>query len=302
MPVMPTKDEKVVKPVVPMQNVASSFVTGAVTGVVFHPWDKALNLSMVHDRPFFNLKNFVHPMEGIGQTLFQRTFLSAAYFGMQGAMKDRLYPVLREKMQWSEAAAQFGVGTAAGVGYALTNNWASAIKYNMWGEEHTSTFVGKAREMWRKGGAKPFMRGTQATIFRDLKYGGVYELVRQWCRANFAEALPDTNKDMLNFAADMIAAGPASVISGPMNFVRNVQYREALAETPPGIVDVCKRVAAESKELSAREKVGFFARRLKFGPGTARVMVGMAAGQFVFDKVKSTLSDDDDVDGARLTK
>lgn len=288
---MSKSDEKFVSPVLPMKNVLGSLASGAVTGVAFHPWDKALNLATVEHRRFFDPRNFMHPWQGVGQTLFQRTFLGATYFGFQGWMKEKFYPVLREQVGLGETSAQFGVGMATGVGYALSNNWASAIKYNMWGRPDATTFTKTASEMWQKGGHKPFVTGTKATVVRDIKFGAVYEPLRQYLRKKFAELCPDAKPGAVHFVADMFAATPASVLSGPANYVRNKQYHEALKDSPPGVMDVLKKVADEARELSAKDRIRFFGNRFKVGAGTARLVVGMAAGQYVFDKFKDVLTD-----------
>ena len=62
-------------------NIASGMCTGVTIAGLFHPWDRALFLSVTNNRPFlyekmnsrFVTENFVQPYHGFAQTIIART-------------------------------------------------------------------------------------------------------------------------------------------------------------------------------------------------------------------------------------
>lgn len=50
------------------------FISGLLQAGIFNPWDRALYLSVMNNRPFLNRLNFVNPFNGVFQTIFQRGF------------------------------------------------------------------------------------------------------------------------------------------------------------------------------------------------------------------------------------
>lgn len=62
------------------QQLAGGLISGSIIAVAFNPWDRALYLSMLHNRPFLTAANFQHPYQGFLQVLFHRTFSSGIYF------------------------------------------------------------------------------------------------------------------------------------------------------------------------------------------------------------------------------
>lgn len=59
------------------------FTSGLLQAGLFNPWDRALYLSVKHERAFLHIENFRNPMAGVLQTLFQRAISSGLYFPLE---------------------------------------------------------------------------------------------------------------------------------------------------------------------------------------------------------------------------
>ncbi|WP_419419192.1 MC/SLC25 family protein [Legionella sp. D16C41] len=275
-----------------------SFVSGLATGSllagVFNPWDRALYLAIKEIRPFLSKENFTAPYQGFSQALLQRAFLGGIYYIAQSQLNQSIYPYLRNQLEVSEPVAQFAVGAVAGSISACLTNSISAVKFHTWGQENRS-FFSSAREMAKAGGFKPFVKGTGATMARDIAFGGTYEVMRKMLYDSFAKENSTTNsKDnsSLKFLCNMASAGAATVISGPLNFARNIQYATPPNQKPPTTFAVLRSLWREAKTYETPlNKARFFQDRIKVGWGTARVAVGMTVGQTFFDYVNDKLNE-----------
>lgn len=158
-------------------DVASGLIAGVANSGLFNPWDRALYLSVKYHRPFLSWENFTAPYQGFSQALVQRAFLGSIYFIAQGELNTYMFPYLNQNLGLNPTAAQFYVGMAAGsIGGAMTNS-ISAVKYHTWGKENAS-FRSSVYDMWTHGGYKPFIKGTTATMTRDMVFGSTYEMLR----------------------------------------------------------------------------------------------------------------------------
>lgn len=272
------------------QQVTVDITAGLFTGIfcsgLFNPWDRALYLSVKNNKPFLSIDNFRHPYQGFSQAIVQRAFLGSIYYIMQNELKCYLYPYLRYDLNASETFSQFCIGSSAGSISGLLTNGISAVKYHTWGQENRS-FFSSAYEMWSSGGYKSFIKGTKATIGRDTIFGSIYEISRHLMQ----NKLINYNESYLNFICNFIAAGLATVASGPLNYARTIQYATPPQENPPTILKALKNVWNESKmyENHQLSRMSFFQQKFRMGWGTVRVGVGMAVGQHVFDSACSKL-------------
>ena len=140
--------------------------------------------------------------------------------------------------------------------------------------------------MWSHGGIKPFMKGISATVSRDTTFSIIYEVLRH------SGPDPKNQESFWQFAHNASAAGVATLFSGPLNFVRNMQYATPPNVQPPTSSKVLGDIWNESKSCeSLPSRAGFFMRRFQVGWGTMRVAVGMAGGQKIFEEIHSALSD-----------
>ena len=265
------------------------FTAGIFTAVfcsgLFNPWDRALYLSVKNNKPFLSLDNFRNPYQGFSQAVFQRAFLGSVYYIMQGELKRYLHPYLRNNLNANETVAQFCIGVTAGSINGLINNSISTVKYHVWGQESRS-FFSSAYEMYSQGGIKPFIKGTKATIGRDIIFGSTYEVTRHLMRTHFPQDT-DSKDNYINFLYTCISAGLATIASGPLNYARSIQYATPPQEKSPKISTILKNLWVESKQ---HNQISFFQKKFRLGWGTARVAVGVSLGQKVFDVTCKTLN------------
>ncbi|AHE66306.1 hypothetical protein [Legionella oakridgensis] len=272
-------------------DVVSGLIAGASNSGLFNPWDRALYLSVKHNRPFLSIQNFKSPYQGFSQAVVQRAFLGGIYYIAQGELNTYLFPYLRHNLGVSQTVSQLYVGMIAGsIGGALTNG-ISAVKYHTWGQENAS-FRSSIREMWALGGFKPFLKGTTATMTRDMVFGSTYEMLRSFMNTTDKEdKTTGSTPSYLEFIHNASAAGVATVASSPFNYVRNMQYAMPPNLKPPSMYEALTHVWNESKnhQPSLLSRLSFFQRQFRIGWGTARVAVGMAVGQNLFDWTREHL-------------
>ncbi|KTD71230.1 hypothetical protein [Legionella tucsonensis] len=275
-------------------DVASGLIAGVSNSGFFNPWDRALYLSVKYNRPFLSVQNFKSPYQGFSQAIVQRAFLGSIYYIAQGELKSYLFPYLQHNLGFSQTVAQFYVGMAAGsIGGALTNS-ISAIKYHTWGQESAS-FRLSVRDMWTLGGIKPFLKGTTATMTRDMVFGSTYEMLRSLMKTTSKKSgntALGSNQSYVEFLYNASAAAVATIASSPFNYVRNMQYATPPNLKPPSACEVFTKVWNESKtpQQSFLSRLSFFQQQFRIGWGTARVAVGMAVGQKLFDYTQAHLS------------
>ena len=105
-----------------------------------------------------------------------------------------------------------------------------------------------ARDMFHKGGVRPFFVGAAATVSRDFIFGGAFAVLRHYIhthhrmRDNDIEEekekqkqkgkhkQQDKKKDgvyvvyVRQFLVSMVSASVATVLSSPFNYIRNMHY------------------------------------------------------------------------------
>ena len=169
----------------------------------------------------------------------------------------------------------FLAGLVAGGLNALILNPISALKYKTWGREVNRGMVTEAINMWQKAGHRPFFNGFLPTLLRDVAFGGCYTFLRhEW------NISPDRQ-----WIGNMAAAAVATVVSGPFNLARNVQYGTKSKHAAPTIPQVMAQLRLElTQRDSPLEKWHHLQNRLRIGWGTARVAVGMSFGNYVYDR------------------
>jgi hypothetical protein len=64
--------------------------SGLIQAFVFNPWDRALYLSTIMERPFLHRENFREPMNGVTQTVVQRAISAGLYFPLEEIFSDLL--------------------------------------------------------------------------------------------------------------------------------------------------------------------------------------------------------------------
>lgn len=272
-------------------------VSGLVQAAVFNPWDRALYLSIKENRIFLHLENFRNPFSGLLQTLFQRACSAGLYFPLE----DIFMTVLLENPTSSTLNSNilsFIAGNTAGALNGLVLNPLAAVKvcypkwcetrqfiltlnyqYHTWGIEECfrEHFFATARKMYSQGGIRPFVAGTVATVSRDMTFGGCFALLRHSAQT------PDdtkTKKVVINIFAGFMA----TLLSSPMNYVRNIHYATPPSECHQSALTIlCQLWKMSSQETSFFSRLVYLQHKLRVGWGTARVACGMALGAHIYD-------------------
>lgn len=127
--------------------------------------------------------------------------------------------------------------------------------------------------------------GTTATVHRDLVFGGVFALLRhQILPRFFPHSLKKRSKNETNFTSNLIAGGMATILSSPLNYVRNIHYATSPTMSPQTALQILRELWKESlKESNPFHTFRFLQHRLRIGWGTARVACGMAVGAKLYE-------------------
>jgi Mitochondrial carrier protein len=140
-------------------------------------------------------------MHGVFQTIFQRGISAGLYFPLEEIFISYLKESFKSPKSTpgsNETWLLLCAGLMAGAGNGFIMNPISSIKYHYWatsgGSEvynssvkrngtnpvqmKTDTFFTVAADMLRRGGLRPFFVGVNATISRDIIFGGVFAYLR----------------------------------------------------------------------------------------------------------------------------
>eukprot|EP00730_Choanoeca_flexa_P018799 TRINITY_DN9160_c0_g2_i1.p1 TRINITY_DN9160_c0_g2~~TRINITY_DN9160_c0_g2_i1.p1 ORF type:complete len:323 (+),score=30.55 TRINITY_DN9160_c0_g2_i1:139-1107(+) len=261
---------------VPVQNdLVASVVTGTILAGAFNPWDRALYLSVKDDRPFLSRSNFVRPYEGFRQAMAQRIVSGGLYFFLQGLAQDTLQPAM-QRHGYSAGDQAMAVGLSAGFANGIMLNQLATVKYYTWNKSGRNlSFLSACARMYQQAGIRPFLRGMMATGARDMVFGLTYE----WIRSRYRDKL-STSALFVN----MTAGAAATVVSGPLNYVRNMQYAASLKQPCPSTWAILSHLFGNARAQSTwMGTLQYLQFRLRIGWGSLRVAVGMSAGQALFD-------------------
>lgn len=254
---------------------------GVVQAGLLNPFDRALYLSVKEKRPFLHRQNFTRPYQGFLQSVGGRAVSGGLFFPLESIFQsiyDR--PDSGGHGGGNAALTNFLVGSAAGSVNAIILNPLSAIKYRMWGkEEKERGMMQEAKHMWRRGGVTPFFHGFIPTILRDVVFGGTYTFIRFQLKDS-----DYSGGERAQWASNMGAAAFATVISGPFNLARNIQFATGTMEVRPTITSVVLNLFARAAQKEGViDRLKHLQNRLRIGWGTLRVAAGMALGQQVYD-------------------
>ena len=270
---------------------SASLICGLSAGVaqagVFNPYDRALYLSVKDNRPFLHPTNWYRPYTGFAQSLGGRAVQGGLYFPLEHFFL-RFINNAYQKTEESDAKLNFLAGTAAGALNAVLLNPISAVKYKTWGREVNHGVLHEVLGMLKKSGSlRPFYNGLLPTVMRDVVFGGTYTWLRLQIKVWFD--LSKTEQWMGNF----VAAGFATVLSGPFNYVRTIQFatrsQEKAASTMSILSDLAKQTMDVHNGSSTLASLRFLQNKLRVGWGTARVAMGMTFAHAVYNWLHENL-------------
>jgi hypothetical protein len=144
-------------------------------------------------------------------------------------------------------------------------------------------FFKTAKEIYRQGGIRHFFLGTNATVQRDLVFGGSFALLRhQVIPAMFGPQ--KDGKKKAGFTVNVISGCLATIFSSPLNYIRNVHYATLPSSEPESAMKILRDLHTNStKEPTFSRQFHYVQSRLRIGWGTARVGCGMAFGAYVYE-------------------
>lgn len=282
------------------------FFSGLLQAGIFNPWDRALYLSVMNNRPFLNHLNFVNPWNGVFQTIFQRGISAGLYFPLEEIFSQYLREAFKDESN-TQPFLVLGAGFLAGAGNGLIMNPISSIKYHYWGSETVASiksngikenFSSVAVDMMRRGGIRPFFVGVWATIARDVVFGGSFAYCRHELPKIFSVPSSSSSKEGIqneeapkSFGTDLAAGLIATVLSSPLNYVRNIHYSVPPDARPDNALKVLRDLWNDAgAEKSTALRFSHLQSRLRLGWGTARVGCGMALAAQFYSFIKLQIS------------
>lgn len=248
----------------------AGFISGVTTSAMFNPYDRALYLSVKNNSPFLSKQNWTHPWQGYAQAAAHRTLSNSVYFMTQDSAREKLFSGLEGTPK------NLAVGLVAGSVYGVMLNPLTLVKYHSWNLHGEARYWQALKDILQKSGPAHLRKGALVTVLRDATFGVTYELMR--C---FSEEP--------GFAVNAFAAGVATVVSGPFNYARLMKFATPPDQKPPGIWQSMSGLAREGYDLGLSKGLRHWQSRMRIGWGTARVAVGMATGQLLFDAAKKLL-------------
>ena len=130
-------------------------------------------------------------MKGVFQTIFQRGISAGLYFPLEEIFTIHLKQNFKgPDSETNEIWLLLVAGLMAGAGNGMIMNPMSSIKYHYWSHTGCSDvggvvtadkkirFTTVAFDMFKRGGWRPFFVGMNATISRDVIFGGVFAYLR----------------------------------------------------------------------------------------------------------------------------
>jgi hypothetical protein len=227
-------------------------------------------------------------MSGVFQTVLQRAISAGLYFPIEELSVE----ILESVTGVYNSVVLFSAGTVAGVANGIIMNPFTRVKYHYWGkvDPGKENFLTTATEILWHGGIRQLFVGTMATVHRDLVFGGVFSLLRhQILPRFFPHTKKKRNKNETYFTSNLLAGAMATILSSPLNYVRNIHYATPPTSSPQTVIKILEELWKESlKESSSFKSFRFLQHRLRIGWGTARVACGMAVGSKLYEVCAQT--------------
>jgi hypothetical protein len=263
-------------------NFAYSAFTGGAVGCVFHPWDRALHLSILNKKPFFLKANFTKPMQGVSLVMLFKPFTSGSYLFLQSELQQHLKPALLANKQ-SESTANILIGLTSGSLEGMLKTPCNAMKAYCWNHPGISTFHNIAEMIRQPKGPRFLVAGGGNTMQRDAVFGSVYEFTRGKLR-NLIDTKAYSSGQVMgwNFISDGLAAGMATISCSPWNLSRILNQSKKPQDKPISSTQVIRQLYHETMaQTTFKAKRKYLFTSLGIGPGTLRVMTDMPVKQLL---------------------
>ena len=273
---------------------STSFICGLLAGIaqagVFNPYDRALYLSIRDNRRFLHPINWHKPYTGFMQSISGRAIQGGLYFPLEHYFLHTLndHYSKTSKCKNGDPKLNFLAGTAAGAVNAILLNPISAVKYKTWGREVNNGIFHEVVGMIRKSGfsVRPFYNGVIPTVMRDVVFGGTYTWLRLQIKIWFSLS------NQQQWVGNFVAAGLATILSGPFNYVRTIQFATRSHEIAPSTISILSDLMNETLSIEQKtifSRLHFLQNKLRIGWGTARVAIGMTFAHSVYNWLHDTI-------------
>ncbi|CAD7974045.1 unnamed protein product [Amoebophrya sp. A25] len=265
----------------PWQNeVLAGVSSGVVQVVIWNPYDRALYLSSVHQRPFFTRENWIRSVSdfnrGLLPNLMQRVITYGMYFPLEQAWVRILLGCLDKGLEDASASTIGGwskillvaplAGQLTGACSGLVTNYLSLIKYKQYQREVQRSLLSDLQRIMHTQGT--LSRGLFATVCRDSVFGGVFTSLRVlWQNEEY------------QLGVNFVAASLATICSGPLNYARNLQYAGQQGDRRT-IRSVMQELGQDARGGAAGLRA--LTLKLRIGWGSVRVGLGMASGNYFY--------------------
>mmetsp|Transcript_17766 Transcript_17766/g.23161 ORF Transcript_17766/g.23161 Transcript_17766/m.23161 type:complete len:269 (+) Transcript_17766:67-873(+) len=262
---------------------SAGFVSGLLVTILFHPYDRALFLSVRLRRPFLTRSHWRQPFDGLLATLASRSLSAGLYLPLEDGARIMVNSIFPN----GGRVATILAGNTAGILNALCLAPVAAVKYRTWGSDNDSAEKKKAittkshglnysaNQLYRRGGLSAFFIGLPATLLRDMIFGAAFALLRR--EFNWPHSL-----------GDALAAGLAAVACSPLEYARNRQFAavandDSIPSIPTSLLHFISEI---NKRPTISDKWRYFTTRLFLGWGTFRVAASMGLTALCYEALR----------------
>lgn len=251
--------------------------TGLIQTCIFNPIDRALYLHIKDNNKFLSKSNWTSPYHGVFNALGNRVIQYGFYYNIV----DYYLGIFKDHHWFSNNHIQsICAGVATGITTAVLLNPVSCVKYHAWGTDHKLGYV--ARDMYKTSGLHSFSRGLGTTALRDALFSSMYLLGKRFLDEKF----PDSS---LKFMGNVIISCLATIITSPINYIRNIKYASGYISSNPSYSEVMKQLVLNQDVYQGKRDtykvIRYYFGKFAVGWGTLRVGVGIALGQYIYDSL-----------------
>jgi hypothetical protein len=249
-------------------------LTGLIQTFIFNPIDRALYLHIKDHTNFLARSNWVNPYHGVFNALGNRVIQYGFYYNIVDFYLDIAMGI----DVLGSTSKRVAAGIATGVTTAVLLNPVSCVKYHSWGTEHKLSYV--AGDMFRRAGLYSFTRGLGTTAFRDSSFSTMYLA----CKRHIDAAFEDEGR---RFLGNLTVSCLATIVTSPINYVRNMKYAAGYEQSNPSFVSVFNNLVRDQRasHKGFKNSTRYYFNRFAIGWGTLRVGLGVATGQHIYDKL-----------------
>ena len=229
-----------------------SIVVGIFQAVAFNPLDKAIYNSIIYNNALLSRKNWVKPFAGTSNGIYSRIITGGIYFYLLDYTKN---------MELFQSALTVSLTTS------LILNPLNVIKYRSYSDNMTT--YNSLIFNYKKFGLRFASIGLNSLITRDFIFNCIYLKYKK------------NNNELIHNCSIICAA---SIISSPFHYMRNMKYY-----TNDSYINIWKKLFQDVKTTKQQLKSYFIFKKFGLGYGTARTVMGVYSGQFMYSTMKELL-------------